>query len=165
VPLAICYPDKDFLLIDSLAKRVSFIDEACAKLGIGNVRTLHARAEDAGSIKGTPAPPLRESFDLAVSRAVAHLAVLYEYCLPLVKPGGAFYAYKSESQIDEIGESKKARLLLGATEDAEVWSAETLGMNRPQQPTQTHIIIITRKENPTPKAYPRKAGTPVKTPL
>jgi 16S rRNA (guanine527-N7)-methyltransferase len=186
VPLAVCYPDKDFLLIDALGKRTSFIREACATLGIDNVRTLHARAEDAAT-----GAVLRESFDLAVSRAVAHLTVLCEYCLPLVRPGGAFFAYKSESQCDEIEESKKARFLLGAAADVQVWNTnpaasrnasfgETKGDGkgvftqsgeRTQQPDRMdsvpsrHLIIVVSKERPTPATYPRKAGTPAKIPL
>jgi 16S rRNA (guanine527-N7)-methyltransferase len=155
VPLAICYPDKDFLLIDSLGKRVNFMSEACGSLGIGNVRAMHARAEDAGRD-----PKLRETFGLAVSRAVAHLSALCEYCLPLVKKGGAFYAYKTESGLGEVDESRKARKLLGAAADPEIHSP-------PDADSQNsgHIIIAMRKERKTPAAYPRKAGTPAKQPL
>jgi 16S rRNA (guanine527-N7)-methyltransferase len=173
VPLAIACPDKEFLLIDSLRKRTDFIAEACAALGITNVQTLHARAEEAARA------PLRESFDLAVSRAVGHLSTLCEYALPLTRIGGAFYAYKSESQLHEIEESENARHLLGAAPNVEVFS-NTL----PPVPTPTakepapadsslhkknfpapHLILIVKKERPTPAKYPRRAGVPSKTPL
>ncbi|MDR0518843.1 MAG: 16S rRNA (guanine(527)-N(7))-methyltransferase RsmG [Clostridiales Family XIII bacterium] len=155
VPLAICYPDKDFLLIDSLGKRVDFMREACGALGIENVRVMHSRAEDAGHD-----PALRENFGLAVSRAVAHLSVLCEYCLPLVKTGGAFYAYKTENGLGEVGESKRARKLLGAAANPEIHNTSGAGAQN-----SGHIIIAIGKERKTPAAYPRKAGTPAKQPL
>ncbi|MDR1292495.1 MAG: 16S rRNA (guanine(527)-N(7))-methyltransferase RsmG [Clostridiales Family XIII bacterium] len=300
VPLAIAYPGKDFLLIDSLRKRVDFLDEACAKLGIENVRTLHARAEDAARMnedgtksvkrqlneddtksakrqlnedstknaKGQPSrtvrhrmaspchsglrpgihPPLREGFDLAVCRAVGHIAVLCEYCLPLVRVGGAVYAYKSESQAEEAAESAAALATLGASARVEVISADELfkhkrdgrlceksviaatvechaaeplhssmcevqrsgssctSASEPQShfksidfqeipdqvrddgsvftqsdgsfcvatsakeraqaaETPRHIIMVIKKERPTPDKYPRRPGAPAKSPL
>jgi 16S rRNA (guanine527-N7)-methyltransferase len=176
VPLAIACPDKEFLLIDALGKRTGFITEACEELGVKNIRTLHARAEDAAR------SPLRESFDLAVSRAVGHLSVLCEYTLPFVQAGGAMYAYKSKNQTDEIDESLKSRLLLGAAKDVEILPAagrvpgETalpgntphltpIKIKQPYSIPSRHIIIIIQKERPTPDAYPRRAGTPAKVPL
>jgi 16S rRNA (guanine527-N7)-methyltransferase len=189
VPLAIACPDKEFLLIDSLGKRTQFITKACEELGVKNVRAQHVRAEDAAR------SPLRESFDLAVSRAVGHLSVLCEYTLPFVQTGGAMYAYKSKNQTDEIDESLKARLMLGAAKDVEIRSAagralrdveilpaagralgETVPRDNAIHPTNNktkplysipsrHIIIIIQKERPTPDAYPRRAGTPSKVPL
>ncbi|MDR2163683.1 MAG: 16S rRNA (guanine(527)-N(7))-methyltransferase RsmG [Clostridiales Family XIII bacterium] len=167
-PLAIACPDKEFLLIDSLRKRTDFIAEACAMLGIGNVRALHARAEDAARTE------LRESFDLAMSRAVGHLSVLCEYTLPFVRVGGALYAYKSESQTNEIGESLKARLLLGASRDTEIIHVRTVqgymgrvpgSSTSPSTASTRHIIIAIRKERPTPDTYPRRPGAASKSPL
>jgi 16S rRNA (guanine527-N7)-methyltransferase len=208
VPLAIAYPDKDFLLIDSLRKRTDFIAEACAELGINNVQTLHARAEEAVRIdeisskntKGQSSratnadshspkqgakrtasaesasschPTLRESFDLAVCRAVGPLAVLCEYCLPLVRAGGAVYAYKSESQTKEATESAKALSLLGASTKVEMISAhERYHSTIPDQAKELpaasgsrHIIMVIKKEHPTPSRYPRRPGVPAKSPL
>jgi len=109
VPLAILYPEKDFTLIDSLGKRTEFLKEALPEIGIKNIRLIKSRAEDAGRDE-----VLREKFDLCLSRAVGNLSVLSEYCLPLIKPGAFFYAWKTEGAASEIEESLQARLLLGA---------------------------------------------------
>ena len=90
VPLAIVYPQTDFILADSLNKRLKVIDELCGEIGINNVSTVHGRAEDLGHNQ-----EYRETFDCCVSRAVANLSTLCEYCLPMVKPGGYFIAYKT----------------------------------------------------------------------
>ncbi|MDR1495872.1 MAG: 16S rRNA (guanine(527)-N(7))-methyltransferase RsmG [Clostridiales Family XIII bacterium] len=180
VPLAIACPEKAFLLIDSLRKRTDFITEACAELGIDDVQVLQARAEEAARA------PLRESFDLVVSRAVGHLSTLCEYGLPLARVGGALYAYKSARQVNEIEESENARQILGAAPVAEVLtraatpprqpgletaedSVRTASIAAPtanaHQAPAAHIIIVIRKERPTPAAYPRRAGIPAKRPL
>jgi 16S rRNA (guanine527-N7)-methyltransferase len=179
-PLAIAYPDKGFLLIDSLRKRTDFITTACAELGIANVQTLHARAEEAAIN-----PPLRESFDLVVCRAVGRLAVLCEYCLPLARVGGAVYAYKSESQTKEAKESAKALSTLGASTEVEIIPTNESPKPTPMNPvherslstpsSQTkepktaqssrHIIMIINKESQTPTKYPRRPGAPTKSPL
>jgi 16S rRNA (guanine527-N7)-methyltransferase len=151
VPLAIACPDKEFLLIDSLGKRVDFVSGACASLGIDNVNVLHSRAESAA------AGGRRESFDLAVCRAVGSLSVLCEYCLPLVREGGAVYAYKSDSQEEEPGESAHALTTLGASPDVEVVPA---GSGR-----SGHIIMVVKKVSATPGAYPRRPGAATKRPL
>jgi 16S rRNA (guanine527-N7)-methyltransferase len=168
VPLAIAYPDKDFLLIDSLRKRTDFITAACAELGINNVQALHARAEEAAT-----RPPRRESFDLAVCRAVGPLAVICEYCLPLVRAGGALCAYKSESQAGEAEKSAKALSILGASTEVEMIPAnDYFKTSLPDQTKKSkatsnphHIIMVIKKERPTPNRYPRRSGAPTKSPL
>jgi 16S rRNA (guanine527-N7)-methyltransferase len=179
VPLAIACPDKRFLLIDSLRKRTDFIAGACAKLGINNVEALHARVETVGR-PGV----LRESFDLALCRAVGHLSTLCEYSLPLVRVGGALYAYKSRSQLREIEESENARRILGAAADIRIFPSaasaardtafpyippapdtERFPSLSPAAAPAGHIIIIIKKERPTPVKYPRRAGVPAKRTL
>lgn len=154
VPLAILYPTKKFLLIDSLNKRLEFIKSACKELDIKNVETLHARAEDAGRKK-----EYREKFDLCVSRALANLSVLSEYCLPLVKVGGYMYAYKTKRTEHEIDDSIIARKLLGAESKPEIRKGNIPGFHL------DHNILVIKKDRPTPRTYPRKAGVPAKVPL
>lgn len=152
VPLAILFPEKEFVLMDSLAKRLAIVDEECKNLEINNVTVCHARAEDLGHN-----PEYREAFDLCVSRAVANLPVLSEYCLPLVKTGGFFAAYKTESSRVEADAARKALAILGGK------IAETTSVPVPDG--EGHLIFWIRKDSPTPKKYPRKAGTPSKNPL
>jgi 16S rRNA (guanine527-N7)-methyltransferase len=154
VPLAIVYPHKEFYLIDSLKKRGDCVRQAVAELGITNVHVLHGRAETIGSDA-----EYRERFDLAISRAVAKLPVLLEYCIPLVKVGGFFYAYKTDRAIGEINDSEIALRILGAASDVEV---------REDDKTSTefrHNIMIAKKVASTPAKYPRKEGRPAKIPL
>ena len=106
--LAICYPEKEFVLVDSLNKRIKILDEIIDILSVKNVRTIHSRAEDLAKDKKH-----REKYDVSLARAVAHLSVLSEYCLPFVKVGGYFGAYKSGSIDDELDESRKAIKILG----------------------------------------------------
>ncbi|MDR2611138.1 MAG: 16S rRNA (guanine(527)-N(7))-methyltransferase RsmG [Clostridiales Family XIII bacterium] len=185
VPLALLYPEKQFVLIDSLGKRTDFITEAAQKLDISNVEALHMRAEDAGRDPG-----LRESFDLCVTRAVAALPVLEEYCLPLVKTGGFLYAYKTQNAEGELADGTLARSLLGGSRDAEsrpigprrdmkarilegpgpIKGAENGGsaaakLVGPGDLPFSRRIFIIKKERPTPASYPRKAGVPAKIPL
>jgi 16S rRNA (guanine527-N7)-methyltransferase len=159
IPLAIRYPGKEFLLIDSLGKRVTFLSEATNILGLKNVRVIHSRAEEAGRL-----PDLRERFDLCVSRAVAHLSVLSEYCLPLARVGGSFYAWKTDKAIEagELKDSAKARRRLGGGSGAEVFHVSSRSLD---DCLTGHNIVVVRKMNPTPKAYPRRAGVPAKAPL
>ena len=153
VPLAIVFPEKHFVLMDSLNKRLKIIDEICAKLKITNVEVKHARAEELGQSKD-----YRECFDLCVSRAVANLATLSEYCLPLVREGGYFFAYKGPEAENEVKAAGRAPAILGA-ELKEVFRPET------EHFKFDHNILIYKKVKPTPKKYPRKAGTPAKEPL
>jgi 16S rRNA (guanine527-N7)-methyltransferase len=153
IPLAIIYPDKEFFLMDSLNKRVKIIDEISTELGLNNVTFWHGRAEDLAHNK-----EFREQFDLCVSRAVANLAVLSEYCLPFVKVGGWFAAYKSEGIEKEIEASQNAiKLLGGHLEEGEEINIEGFGLD--------HRILMIHKIKRTVSKYPRKAGTPTKEPL
>jgi 16S rRNA (guanine527-N7)-methyltransferase len=154
IPLALAYPWKNFVLMDSLGKRVTFIESAIEALEIPNATAVHIRAEDAGR-----SSLYRERFDLCVSRALARLPVLCEYCLPLVKTGGFFYAYKTDGAAAEIPESEAARKLLGAPGEVVLRAEER------KESKYRHNIMVLRKEKPTPKTYPRKAGTPAKVPL
>lgn len=149
VPLAVCYPDKEFVLMDSLQKRVKIVRELCEEIGLRNVTVLHGRAEELARKK-----EYRENFDLCVSRAVANMQVLSEYCLPFVKPGGYFIAYKSADCEPEISDASRAIRILGG------------GKPQIQElPQLDHCLVVVRKKEPTPAAYPRKAGTPSKKPL
>ncbi len=151
VPLAALCPEKEFILADSLAKRLKIIDALAEKCHIENISTVHGRAEDLGR-----KPEFRDSFDLCVSRAVASLPVLLEYCLPFVKVGGTLIAYKGPEGREEIESSRSALEKLGGKVDRIV-DCSVGELN--------HILIVIKKETPTPKAYPRKAGTPSKMPL
>ena len=149
VPLAVCYPEKEFVLMDSLAKRIRIVQQICDELGIKNVCTVHGRAEDLARLG-----EYRDSFDLCVSRAVANMRVLCEYCMPFVKDGGFFIAYKGADCESEIGDAREAIRLLGG-DDPEIRHLPHLG----------HSLVVIKKCGPTPDAYPRKAGTPAKKPL
>ncbi|MDF2999992.1 MAG: rsmG [Bacillota bacterium] len=153
IPLAILYPDKEFLLLDSLNKRIKIIQELAAEIGLQNVSFCHGRAEELAHKK-----EYRERFDLSVSRAVANLAVLSEYCLPFVRLGGWFAAYKSAAADEEIESSKKAVTLLGG-EIKENYRPKTNGFDL------DHRILMIYKNRKTLAKYPRKAGTPAKEPL
>ncbi len=154
MPLAILYPHKSFLLIDSLNKRLEFITKATEKLEINNIKVLHTRAEDGGQD-----PIYREKYDLCVSRALSNLSTLSEYCLPFVKPGGYLYSYKTKRAVDEIEDSVISRKLLGADEDVEVRERKIPGFHL------DHNVWVIKKTRSTPKTYPRKSGTPSKVPL
>ncbi len=157
IPLAIAYPDKEFLLVDSLGKRLKIVEEIAGELEINNVTVLHSRAEDLGRNK-----KYREKFDLCVSRAVADLAVLSEYCIPLVKRGGNFIAYKGPDGGAEAERCEKAIKLLGG----KLVSADKPGIvERIDNYHLEHTLVIIHKIGKTTFAYPRKAGTPAKNPL
>lgn len=153
IPLSIIFKDKKFLLVDSLNKRVNFLKEVIKELQLENVEVLHARAEDIGKDKN-----YREKYDMCVSRAVAKLNVLSEYALPLVKEKGYFAAYKGLNIDQEINESKKAIEILGG----KIVSCQK---DSTKDNVLQHQIIYIKKVKKTPEKYPRKAGTPVKTPL
>ena len=153
IPLAVYAPEKQFTLLDSLNKRLKIIDELAGELGIKNITLVHGRAEDAARAKEH-----REKYDLCVSRAVSNLATLSEYCLPFIKVGGYLLAYKGPGAEEEVKEAAKAlKTLGGSLVDIRETSMEEYGLD--------HRILVIKKERNTPKAYPRKAGTPLKEPL
>lgn len=154
VPLAIVSPDKKFTLVDSLNKRLRIIDELTGELGIKNVTTVHGRAEDVGNSKEH-----REQYDICVSRAVASLDVLCEWCLPLVKKGGYFIAYKGENVSRETEDAANAIRLLGGkiTEIRKVQTEE--------ESISGHVLVMIKKVKNTPSKYPRQAGQARKNPL
>lgn len=153
IPLKIVYPHIQVTLLDSLNKRIKFLEEVVDNLGLTGIETVHGRAEDAAK-----KAEYREQFDLSVSRAVANLASLTEYCLPFVKVGGKFVSYKSVSVDEEITQSKKAVYVLGG----EIGKVEKF--NLPESDMERALVIIEKKRS-TPKKYPRKAGMPTKEPL
>lgn len=151
--LKIAFPWMEMTLLDSLNKRIRFLNAVIDELELKGVYTLHGRAEDyARSEK------YRERFDLCVSRAVAHLATLSEYCLPFVRVGGHFVSYKSDKVHEELEDSKKAIFLLGGSIDRH----EEFVL--PDSDIFRSLICIVKK-NPTSDQFPRKAGTPTKDPL
>ena len=153
IPLAVYAPEKHFTLLDSLNKRLKIIDELAGELGIKNITLVHGRAEDAARAKEH-----REKYDLCVSRAVSNLATLSEYCLPFIKVGGYLLAYKGPGAEEEVKEAAKAlKTLGGSLVDIRETSMEEYGLD--------HRILVIKKVRNTPKAYPRKAGTPLKEPL
>lgn len=153
IPLKIAFPGLKVTLLDSLNKRVKFLSEVIAKTGLENIEAVHGRAEDYAK------PELfRERYDLCVSRAVANMATLSEYCLPFVKVGGRFIPYKSEKIEEEAAAAKKAVYLLGGETE------ENIEFNLPDSDIFRSLFII-RKKTPSPKKYPRKAGLPAKEPI
>ncbi len=153
LPLALCFPEKEFVLVDSLNKRIKVLDEIIDNLDVKNVTTIHSRAEDLAKDQNH-----REKYDIALARAVAHLSVLAEYCLPFVKTGGYFGAYKSGNVNEELNESKKAIQTLGGTFKDEISQESELT-------ELDHKIIWIFKSSETPAKYPRKAGLPSKKPI
>lgn len=153
IPLKITFPHLKVTLLDSLNKRIKFLDEVICELGLKNVDTIHGRAEDIGKME-----KYREQYDLCVSRAVANLATLSEYCLPYIKVGGIFISYKSGNIEEEIKNSRKAVDLLGGI------IKETVKFELPGTDIGRSFVIIEKQKN-TPKKYPRKAGLPSKEPL
>ena len=153
VPLALAREGWEITLLDSLRKRLAFLDGAAGELGLANVSTLHARAEDAGR-----QAQHRESYDLVVSRAVASLPVLLELGTPLVKVGGVFAAYKGAEVEAELESASRAMEILKVSLERVFPLELPLGMGG-------RTILLFRKEAPTPSAYPRRAGIPEKRPL
>ncbi len=151
VPLKIAFPQIRLVLADSLNKRIKFLENVVGELSLQNVSCVHGRAEEMGRNK-----EYREQFDLCVSRAVANLSSLSEYCIPFVKEGGAFISYKSGEIEEEANAAKKAISVLGG-ELREIYKFDLYEQKR-------SFVIIDKKKK-TPKAYPRKAGTPTKEPL
>lgn len=153
IPLKIVFSDLKVTLLDSLNKRIKFLNEVTGKLELRNITAIHGRAEDFAKQK-----EYREQFDLSISRAVANLATLSEYSLPYVKKGGFFFSYKAEDIEEEIELSKNAIKILGGRID------EVIKFNLPDSDVKRAIVKI-EKNNFTNKKYPRKAGIPSKEPL
>lgn len=151
--LKIAYPDLNVTLLDSLNKRINFLDAVIDKLGLTGVETIHGRAEDFAK-----PGKLREQYDLCVSRAVANLSTLSEYCLPFVKIGGKFIPYKSEKIGEEMTEASNAISILGGKISGQI------EFTLPDSGIYRNFVIID-KINSTPKKYPRKAGMPTKEPI
>lgn len=151
--LKIAFPNLKVTLLDSLNKRIQFLDAVIEKLGVKDVETIHGRAEDL-------AKPgrLREQYDLCVSRAVANLATLSEYCLPFVKVGGQFISYKSEKILEETDAAEKAISLLGGEVKGQV------EFKLPDSDIYRNLFVIDKIKE-TPGKFPRKAGMPVKEPI
>ena len=153
LPLKIAFPHLKVTLLDSLNKRIDFLNCVIQNLSLNDVITVHGRAED--YIKESDK---RENFDLCVSRAVSSLNVLSEYCIPYVKVGSYFIPYKSEKVHDEIELSAKAFQTLGCE------TQDIVQMNLPNSDIYRTFLVI-KKILPTPDKYPRKAGIPIKKPL
>ena len=153
IPLKILCPSLKVTLLDSLRKRVLFLEDVINELSLTDISAIHSRAEDAGH-----AFELREKFDIAVSRAVANLSALSEYTLPFVRKGGVFLAYKSGDVKEELETSENAVKLLGGALES------TTSLTLPDSDISRSLVLI-RKIKPTPKAYPRKAGTARHSPL
>ena len=153
IPLAIFHPEVNFILIDSVNKKLNFISEAAAKLGISNVETLHGRAEDIAHLDEH-----RENYDYVFSRAVSNMSSLSELALGLVKLNGLFVAYKSDNSHDEIRAAANALKLMGGTLDSEN------NILLPNSDIKRYFYFI-KKSTTTPKKYPRKPGEPARRPL
>ncbi len=152
IPIKIAYSRINVVLLDSLDKRLKFLNEVIKTLQLKDIRTVHGRAEDFGVMND-----FREKFDVSVARAVSSLPVILEYCLPFVKVGGIFIAMKG-SNIGELEQGKKALDILGG----EIESVSEIAL--PFSDIRRNIIII-KKLRQTPTRYPRKAGKPSKEPL
>ena len=153
IPIKIAFPHIKVTLLDSLNKRIKFLNQVVEELDLKDVVTLHGRAEDYAKKE-----EYREQFDLCASRAVANLSTLSEYCLPFVKKGGCFISYKSADSDEEIEQSKKALDILGGKiEKVDKFVLPGSDMGR--------ALVMVEKVKNTPRKYPRKAGVPSKEPL
>ena len=153
LPLKIAFPNLKVTLLDSLNKRIKFLDEVISQIGLTDIDTIHGRAEDFAK-----PDKLREKYDLCVSRAVANLSTLSEYCLPFVKLGGSFISYKSEKLSEELETAKKAIFILGGKFNNQI----DFTLNEGE--IYRNLVVIDKVQK-TPKQYPRKAGTASKNPI
>ena len=153
LPLKIAFPNLKVTLLDSLNKRIKFLDEVIRQLGLKDIDTIHGRAEDFAKPE-----KLREKYDLCVSRAVANLSVLSEYCLPFVKLDGDFISYKSEKLSEELESAKKAIFVLGGKFDKQV------DFTLDKENIYRNLVVI-KKIQKTSKQYPRKSGMASKNPI
>lgn len=153
VPVKIMFPSVKSVLLDSLNKRVKFLEETFALLKMSDISAIHGRAEEFAKNKA-----YREQFDLCVSRAVSNLATLSEYCLPYVRKGGVFVSYKSGKVQEEVEEAAKAISILGGK------VKDVMYFSLPGSDIERSLVVIEKVKN-TPGKYPRKAGTPLKEPI
>ncbi|ARD48389.1 16S rRNA (guanine(527)-N(7))-methyltransferase RsmG [Sporosarcina sp. P33] len=153
IPLKICYPHLHVTIVDSLNKRITFLNHLASELKLEKVAFIHARAEEFGRN-----PKYREQFDVVTARAVARLSVLSELCIPLAKQGGLFVSMKGAAAAEELQDASRAVKLLGAVLQDE---HEFL---LPEENSERHIFVFEKKKQ-TPKKYPRKPGVPNKTPI
>lgn len=153
IPLKIAFPNLKITLFDSLNKRINFLNDVILSLNLSDIRAIHGRAEEFGKN-----PEHRERYDICVSRAVANLSTLSEYCLPFVRVGGRFISYKTESIDDELSSAYKAVTQLGGG-DCIVKKYELYGTDAMRS------LLVIDKEKSTPKKYPRKAPMPSRSPL
>lgn len=153
IPIKICFPHLQVTIVDSLNKRITFLNHLSEQLNLDHVEFVHSRAEEFGqNLK------YREKFDVATARAVARLSVLSEFCLPLVKKGGNFLALKAAAGPEELKDSKKAITTLGAS------LKEDFSYQLPIEESERTIYIFDKIKE-TPKKYPRKPGVPNKSPI
>lgn len=153
IPLKIAFPELKIVLLDSLNKRINFLNEVIEMLHLQEIETIHGRAEDYARQKD-----FRENFDFCVSRAVANLSTLSEYCLPFVKQGGYFVSYKSGKIEEELSQAENAvKVLGGNVKEVVKFSLMDTNMDR--------SFVVVEKKKATPKRYPRKAGLPSKEPI
>lgn len=153
IPLKIILPDSNILLVDSLNKRVNFLNEVIRMLELHGIEAIHGRAEEVAK-----KPEYREQFNIVVSRAVANMTVLSEYCIPFAKIGGYFIAMKGPSSEDEIEESKPAISILGG-------KIKNVVETRILQSDMNHRLVIVEKVKSTMNKYPRNPGQIEKKPL
>jgi len=153
LPIKICYPHLHITIVDSLNKRIQFLNHLSDEIGLDHVEFVHARAEEFGQNS-----QYREKFELVTARAVARLSVLSELCLPLVKEGGQFLALKAASGDDELKDAKKAITVLGGK------LVHHVAFELPVEESERTIYVFD-KVKATPKKYPRKPGTPNKSPI
>ena len=153
--LKIAFPELEVVLLDSLNKRIKFLNAVIEELGLKGIRCIHGRAEDFAKQK-----EYRECFDYCVSRAVANMSTLSEYCMPYVKVGGYFVPYKSGKIDEELAAAKKAVFVLGGKIEDVVKFQLTEATTEMER-----SLVVVKKEQATPKRYPRKAGMPAKEPI
>ncbi|MDH4620129.1 16S rRNA (guanine(527)-N(7))-methyltransferase RsmG [Brevibacillus sp. AY1] len=153
IPLKICFPHLKMTIIDSLNKRMSFLQHVANECGLEHVYPVHGRAEDRGQ-----EPAYREAFQLVVARAVARLNLLSEFCLPFAQVGGHFIALKGSEITPELNEAKKAIKTLGGK------TRKVESFHLMEDAGERNIVIMEKVEH-TPKNYPRKAGIPAKKPI
>lgn len=153
IPLKIAFPNLKLTLLDSLNKRIKFLEEVIGQLGLKEIEAVHGRAEDYGRDKA-----YREKYDICVSRAVANMATLSEYCMPFVKKDGYFIPYKSGKIEEELRQAKGAVKLLGGKIE------KVISFQLPKTEAERTLVKIRKEENIS-KKYPRKAGLPGKEPL